>query len=379
MQTSLPMVELGRSTLQLFFDDLDMDVKDYYYRVIHCNADWTPSILNDMDYIDGYVSDRVMDYQNSSRVVVPYTNYRVNIPNDNLRLKKSGNYILKIYENSDEEDVVLTRRFMVVEPLLKVFATIQRPVMTNKIQTHQELDFWIDHKGVTIRNPQNEVKVAVLQNGRWDNAITGLLPVFTKENQLNYDYQDKIVFPAAKEFRQFDLSSTRYTGINVKKYEESKHRWDAFLYEDVSRATKGYVYQPDANGKWVMQVHNSDVPDIEGDYINTHFSLPMPSDIEGGEVYVFGGLSDWEIKEANKMTYNIRTHAYEGELVLKQGIYNYMYAFVKRGEQAVNTSLLEGDWFETENSYTVLVYYRPFGERYDRLVAAQTLNSLRRN
>ncbi|MBK8879346.1 MAG: hypothetical protein IPN74_12580 [Haliscomenobacter sp.] len=77
------------------------------------------------------------------------------------------------------------------------------------------------------------------------------------------------------------------------------------------------------------------------------------------------------------MAYNNAINAYVLKTPLKQGFYDYAYAMTPRNteKKAVNLSPLEGDWFETENDYTILIYYRPFGGRYDQVIGMAQFNS----
>jgi hypothetical protein len=376
LKTSYPLLELGNGgKIELSFDDLEAKNKDYSYKIILCNADWTPTQLTEMEYIDGYSYDQLRDYHNSSRSLVNYIHYSVKLPNDNTKFLKSGNYIVKIYEDGDENKVVLVRRFMIAEPRVRILATVN--AAAGKLRTHQELDFTIDHKGWTIRNPQGELNVVVLQNGRWDNAISGIKPVFERENQLEYNAQNQIVFAASKEWRRLDLTSIRYQTEGVQVLESSRTSFDAYTYAAYPMRDASFQQWVDANGKYVTLSQNTSVPDEEAEYENVHFALALPGELTGAKVYVFGALSNWECTERNQLTYNYKTHNYEVMLPLKQGFYNFLYAVVRDGDTKPNLSHLEGDWYETENDYTILVYQRVFGERYDRIIAAHTLNSAR--
>ena len=378
---SNPVIDLtGGTILELSFDDISDDFHDYSYKIIHCNADWQPSALGELEYIDGYVSDRITNYHNSSRASTKYMHYSLSFPNENTRITKSGNYLIKVYEGSDEDKLVLTRRFLVVEPKMRVLGTLGLTAAPSKLRTHQELDFIVDYKGTNLTDYSREIKTVVMQNFRWDNAIRGLQPVFQRENQLVYDFQDVVVFGGGKEFRRLDLTSVRYNTEHVRTVaEEDDHHYHVYLYDDYDRSTYTYDNQPDANGRTAIALKDSDQPDLEGDYVFVHFTFPSPQDLPDGDLYIFGALTDWKCAPANRLRYNEKLHRYECTLRLKQGFHNYIYAYVPHKAETIDTERYEGNWFETENDYNVLVYYRPFGERYDRLVAVQTFNSFTAN
>jgi Domain of unknown function (DUF5103) len=378
--TSYPILQLGGgSGLTLTFDDLDNEVRNFNYSLIHCNADWKPSNLQDQEYIEGFKEDRVSNYRFSTNTDVKFVHYSLNLPNDNMQWTKSGNYVLKVFENNQSTEPILLRRFVVVENAMQVIPKI---VLTNSVEkssTHQEIDFTVKQGDLKASNPQVEIFATVLQNGRWDNALMRLSPVFTRGDDVIFDYQDKIVFPGMKEFRYVDLRSLRYKTDRVQDLEEREDGYYVRLRPDKVRAYSAYIYNADANGNYVIaNVHDVSNGDLSADYAEVTFSLARNASFDDGDVYIFGALTDWETRDDNKMKYNEKTKAYEVTMLLKQGYYNYTYAFVKKGNIDLDFQEIEGNSYETENDYTILVYYRPFGSRYDRVVAAQTVNTLRR-
>ena len=376
---SQPIVELDSDAfLELSFDDLDADSKDYVYTIVHCDADWTPSNLVDMDYIDGFTEEKIINYTYSFNTLKSFTHYSLLLPNENFGWTKSGNYLLKVYEDEDEKELAITRRFMVVEPMFAINAQFVSPSNVSKLKTHHEIDFVVSHKGIKIQNPRQDVKVAILQNGRWDNAITGLQPLFIKGESLIYDFQDKVVFPAGKEYRFADLRSLRYRMTKVEEIQEYEDGYDVFLFRDKDRSNTPYLSDEDVNGNFLIENLNENDNRLEADYANVIFSLISREPFENKDLYIVGGLTDWQIKDNFKLEYIEKDQAYEADLLLKQGFYNYAYALVDRETGKVDLQSLEGNWYETENEYTILVYFRPFGSRYDRLVGWTTLDSSRR-
>lgn len=376
--TSYPILNLdGSAILELTFDDLSEEVYDYTYEVVHCNADWTQSELTEMEYLKGFNNEVIRDYEFSINTLTKFINYRLSIPNQNLKITKSGNYLLHIYEDGDKELPVLTRRFMVVESLMQVIPQISRTGMVSDARTHQEIDFAVLHKDISINNPHAEVNVSVLQNGRWDNAITGLKPLFIKPEQLVYDYQGKISFPGGKEYRNFSTQSLKYKTEQVARIIEDKvDKYHIQLFSDIDRSIKPYIFMNDLNGRFFIDNDDRVVNSRLGaDYAWVHFSLLADQEFETGSVYLFGALTDWQLKEEYKMTYNEREKIYATKAFLKQGYYDYVYAFKRGAGTATDFSELEGDSYETENRYQILVYYRPLGTRFDRLVGIGEVNS----
>jgi hypothetical protein len=376
VELGYPIIELNSNgRLLITFDDLSDEVKNFTYSVVHCDANWEPSDLTENEYINGFLEDRIDDFSFSANTRTPFVHYYFAIPNRDMAFTRSGNYLLQVFEDEDEKKLVFTRRFLIVEPIMRIAPRVVRASVVSQSDTHQEIDFIVSHKGINIRNPMIDVKATVLQNGRWDNAITEIRPQFVRPEEMSFDYQNKIVFEAGKEFRNLDLRSFRYPSGDVAAIEVYTDGIDITLGKDLKRVNQVYVEFNDINGNFVIESTDLGDPKLESDYARVLFTLYSPTEFEDGDVYVLGALSEWQLKPECRMAYNPRISAYVGEVLLKQGFYNYYYAVAPRKGGAPSVTDTEGNWFETDNDYTVLVYYRPFGERYDRLVAAQTFRS----
>ena len=374
---SQPIVNLQTSpnVLLLEFDHMGDALKDYKYTLTHCNSDWKPSELDDNEYIDGFTEDRITSVANSFNTLTQYTHYAIGLPNQNMRWARSGNYLLKIFDTDEEDQLVIVRRFMVVEPLWRIDGQFVRTAQVGKLDTHHEIDFTVVPKGVRISMPQNDVKAFVLQNGRWDNALGPLKPYITRGDDLVFDYQDQIVFPAGKEFRYFDIRSFDYRGEFVKNIVDMPTYFEVTLRPDETRFDRPVVYRPDADGRFVIDNQNANQTLLQCDYATVLFSLKQNLPLDDADVYVFGELSDWQLKPEFKMKYDEQAQAYWCDTWLKQGHYDYQYVVVDRKTGKPDLDGFEGNWYATGNQYTVLVYFRPFGARYDRLMGAVTLNS----
>lgn len=372
-----PIVDIHASnnTLVLQFDHLGDAIKDYSYTIVHCNSDWQPSELDDNQYIDGFTEDRITEIENSFNTLAIYTHYALGLPNSNMRWTKSGNYLLKVFDADDDKRLVLIRRFMVVEPQWQLNAQIVKTAMVSKLDTHHEIDFAITLKDNRVSNPQNDVKAFVLQNGRWDNAIGPIKPYITRGDQILYDYQDKIVFPAGKEFRFFDIRTFDYRGEFVKIITNREDYYEVTLQTDQSRADKPIIFRNDIDGRFVIENNNANQTLLQCDYATVLFSITQNQPLYGKDVYVFGELTDWELKPEFKMEYNDEAKMYLCEPFLKQGYYNYEYVVVDQKTGEFDEDGFEGNWYQTGNTYTILVYFRPFGARYDRLMTTVTIDS----
>ena len=384
--TAFPVIELSGNQLYLSFDDLNEDLTDYYYTIIHCDKDWEPSNLSEMEYMSGFNRQLLRDYDFSFKTVATFTHYWMTIPNENTQLTKSGNYLLIIHKDDRDNTPIITRRFIISDKQVTIEPRMTRPAAVNKTRTHQELDFVVNHPSLDIKNPRMEVSVAILQNGRWDNSVTEQQPMFTKRGQLVYDLQDKIVFSAGKEFRNIDMRSLRYRSQQVNDIQEYKDGFDLILHRDRERLKLQYLTNEDLNGQFVIEsVDENDVIanyqslhyNLVSDYANVFFSLDSPVAGFDKDIYVVGEFTDWRARPAYKMVHNSAINAYVANIPLKQGYYNYAYASVdpQDKEMTIDMTPFEGNWHETENVYTIIVYYRPFGQRYDSIIGVTSLGS----
>jgi hypothetical protein len=376
---SNPIWEMGEETQLVFkFDDISGEVKDYYYTIIHCDADWNESFIPQSDYINGFTDNPLDDFARSFNTTFNYVNYRLYLPNENIQFKLSGNYALVVYENGNKENIVLSKRFYVVEPMVDVEGTVRRATLDAFKGENHEVDFTIFHENLPIENPQQEVKVVLMQNNRWDNAIRDLKPLFIRDRALIYDYNRENVFVAGNEFRYFDNRSNRVNGENVLATDFHRPYFHKTLMPDEVRVNKRFFEYEEMNGNYVIESQDQEVEDFdtECDYTFVHFSLPLESILLGGTVNVFGALNNWNANKTNEMTWNFDMSAYELTLLLKQGYYNYMYVYVPQGSAVADHKNLEGSFWQTENDYQIFVYYREMASRYDRLVGYRQLNSM---
>lgn len=375
---SSPILELNKNDkLVLTFDDMAKDVKTFNYTVIHCNADWKPSSLYTSEYIEGYTDDRIVNYAFSFNTLQRYVHYTLNFPNENIRVTKSGNYILKVYSDYDPEKLVLTRRFMVVDQKIGIEAGVKRAIIINDRNTKQQIHFSIYNKNYPINDAYSDLHVILQQNQRWDNLITDLKPLFIKDDQLIYNQDEGNTFDGLNEFRYFDTRSFRFLSERIDHFDfDSLKQNHVYLYGDDVRRFKRYSTYSDLNGRFKIKIQEGNNSELESDYGYVHFSLPYETPVPDGKLFIFGGLTDWQIRSNNELKYNKEKKAYEGILYLKQGYYNYHYAFVGDKEKVIDPTFIEGNHYETENDYTIYVYHRAIGTRYDQLIGIRQLNSL---
>jgi len=376
-QLTIPVIHLkGNDALQLQFDDLDADVKYYYYTYQLCNSDWTPSNLGQFDYLKGFTQQRITKYRFSAITHIRYTHYEVVLPDQSMYPTRSGNYILKVYINNDTSQIAFTKRMMVVDSKAAITARVVKPVSPEYFNTHQKVDFSVDVKALQSFSAPQQISVAVLQNYRWDNAIANLKPAFIRGNSLEYNTPTTAIFGAGKEWRWLDVRDFHLQSDRVLTANYNKNSTDIFLRSDIPLSTQRYVYYRDLNGMSTIEAIRGINPFYEGDYATVYFSFAPPNGVPytNNDIYLFGQLTNYNYIDSLKMKFNPEKHLYETHLLLKQGYYDYTYIAVDKNNPSVRIDL-DGNYFETENVYTILVYYKPFIGRADELIGVYSLDS----
>ena len=369
-----PIMNLGGGNhLEIGFDEFSHEYHRYIYKVEHCNADWSPSTeIFESDYMNGFNGEPIEDYEKSFNTTVLYTHYSLRIPNENISLKLSGNYKRTVYNDEGDEPVpVLTACFSLVEPGVGIGATVSTNTDIDFNKSHQQVDFSVNYGLVKVIDPHRELKTVVMQNRRWDNCVVNPKPNIQAANKIEFTHNRQLIFPAGNEYHKFEILDVHIPTLNVDRMEWFDPYYHATLYPN--QTARNYLYDEDQNGAFIIR--NSDDEDVATtcDYVFTHFTLKSPQ-LPGGEVYLNGEWTYNRFIPEYRMTYNRETQAYEATALLKQGYYNYNYLFVPDGETQGNSGRTDGNFYETENEYIILVYHRPNGGRYDKLVGYRRMN-----
>ncbi|WP_158839099.1 type IX secretion system plug protein domain-containing protein [Polaribacter sp. L3A8] len=357
------IVPLG-TVLELSFDDLEADSKDYQYKIEHMTHDWQSSRLSSSQYIDGFDQNTIIDVTNSFNTLQSYSHYTVQIPNINTVITKSGNYLLSVLDSYDE--LVFTRRFVLYENATTIGVSVERSRNTKTLNTQQTVQFSVNHPNITINNPSQEINVVILKNNNWNEKITDIQPTFFKPNQLLYTYTNKTNFWGGNEYFYFDNKFIRNSSLNVVKVIK-KDVYHHYLYPFTYNQNREYKYNPDVNGQFVIRTLEANDSKTEADYALMHFSVLVDEPFVDKDLFVYGAFNDFNITEENKMQYQAKEKMYTGEILLKQGFYNYTFATLDTNGH-LNTNDVNGTFYQTENEYTVIIYYKPFGSFYERVI-----------
>ena len=374
-----PIIELGSmDPLVLRFDDLQPDPEQLMYTIVHCDAQWRPSDLMVNQFIAGSPTDLVPSAEQSYLTLQPFLQYTIELPNEFIRPTIAGNYLIKVYRNNDQDDLLLTRRFMVYEQRVEIQSRVQgsRDIELRDIAQH--VDLTIRYPGVTVPDPFSDLSVTVLQNMRWDDARTGMKPKFLRDHELVYDFPKETQFLGGSEWRNYDLKSLRYNSPRVARITTGPSGLaEAFIVPDAKRNIRVYIEEPDINGKMLVRNDEANGDPLGADHVWVNFGLPMDGPLSSGDIYVYGGFSDFQCKKENRMVWMPDLQAYTLRTMIKQGYVNYCFAFLPHGSSKPDLTTIEGSHFQTENDYLVLVYVKDYALRCDRLVGMRFINSRR--
>jgi len=376
LDLSEPVIMLkSNEAFEFHFDVLDADFETFQYKVIHCNSNWTPSDLDDMEYIDGFNENYIEYYKQSFGTMQQYVHYYLEFPNENLTITKSGNYAIAVYPENKPEEIILTHRFYITENNIRLEPNIKYPTNLDDKYYKQEVDFNLFFASNLITNPFSNLKVVIEQNHRQDNSCTNLKPNYAKQEELIYNYDEENVFEGGNEFRHIDLTTVRTRTDRVGKIYRDEDYYTCVLLPDYKRTFKKYLQYQDINGRYLVKTIDQSDWHLESEYVMVHFFVPYAQPFSDGDLFIFGKFSNWNIDNRYKMKYNYATRGYEGVAFLKQGYYNYTYLYLKDGEKKAKMSTIEGSHFETENEYVFKIYYTDPGDFYDRLLLYSIVNS----
>ena len=375
-ELSYPIITLNSDEkLVLGFDDLSKNIKSYYYTLIHCDSEWEVSNLNYSEYCDGFEQNQFNKPLFSTNTTVNYIHYSLIIPNENCTPLISGNYILKVFEDLDQTKLVFTKRLYIVENTANIDLLVLRPEISKYMMKYQQYRIKVTPNIPDFTDLKTEIKTVAIQNFNTSYAQECYLSTLA-DNILHYEDLDSNLFEGGNEYRNFDIKSLKYQSPHIQYIEFKDSIYNIVLHPEEWRNKKQYFTDIDLNGNYYIENKAGVIKERDADYFNVHFELPNNGPFVDGDLYIYGALSYWQCNKTNKMNYNFNKRAYELNLLLKQGYYNYQIAYVSKDNNKIDLSFAEGNHYETENDYLVLVYYKSAIGRYERLIGYQKANSL---
>lgn len=370
-----PVLVIGTNDRLTFsFDHLADDRAYFRYKLIHCNANWQPSQLVDSEILDGFNEGVIEDYAFSRSTTINYVHYQFSIPDGNMYPLVSGNYLVRVYEESDPDNIVAQWRFMISEQTAKISADLSSRTDIDYNDSHQQLAIVVETERNNVSDPFNDLTVMVQQNGRLDNEIAIKHPLRMSGNKAIYEHLNQLIFEAGNEYRRFETVTLEYPGMHVDYTEYLDPYYHVSLQVDSPRKNESYLYDSTQRGRYVVRDYDSDDGDTMADYVVVHFTLQQP-EMPETMIFIDGDLTNRRFDESSRMTYNQATGQYEKAMLLKQGSYNYQYLTVPPGKSRGYSSYIEGDKYQTVNEYLIKVYTRQPGDRFDRLIGVSRIVS----
>lgn len=374
-EQSIPVIMLNSTeTITFSFDDLLAGTKNYWYTVEHCTSDWQTSKITSIDYLDGFSDDRIINYHYSSNTTRKYTHYELNLPNTQVKPKIGGNYILKVYLNGDKNQPIISQRFYVLDSQIAIAAEITNSLQVADRNSKQKINFTLNHS-MPIPNPYQDLKAVVMQNFNSNTVQLNTRPSFVRPNQLVYNDINTNDFWGDNEFRKFDTRSLRFKGDNVKDIYRDNESVNVMLFQDISRNTGTFANQLDENGNFFIRNTDGRDDKTEAEYMGVLFMLNSAPPTADGDAYVVGRFNNYTLGKENKLVYDANRKQFYGNILLKQGLYDYEYAWLDKTSKNTETKPFEGSFFQTENTYQIFVYYRKPGARWDTLVGFTNLSN----
>ncbi len=372
-ELSFPIIALNKDDqITLSFDELGTVKGDYSWSIMHCNSTWEQDELQSIEYISGHESVDVSESSFSQNTVTNYINYQIDIPSKDCKILKSGNYIVKVCERNNPENLILTNRFYVFEPLAELYAKVDQLKVNIKEGLNQRVNIEINYDDSEISNPSENIIIKILKNQGFEKTFANLKPSSLYNNTIKFENMAELCFVGGNEYRHFDTKSIKFLSdrlLNIEKDAKGNH---VFLTLDENRSVLPYNFKNDINGRKSIKLENNEKSNIMADYCNVYFQLDAEIPLENGDFYIYGAITDWILDKNSKMVYDYNTKKFNAQLFIKQGYYNYLYLFKTEDELFKSEQYMyriEGNNFQTENDYHILVYYRDIRSGYDKLIS----------
>ncbi len=359
------MVLNSQDVLQIDFDELSHEYHRFVYTIEHCEADWSKSEgIFESDYLDGFNNIQIEDYENSRGTIVPYTHYKLQIPNDYCKLKMSGNYRLTVYDENEDNRKMFQVEFMVAEQSMAVSMEVRTNTDIDFNKAHQQLDMSVRYPDYRVTNIDQQIYTVIRQNDDERTTVINPKPTFVKPDGLAWSHHRDLIFQGGNEYRKFETLALSHSTLGIDKMWWDGNNYHAYLFLDEPR--KNYIYDQDANGAFYVRNSDNFENETTCDYVYVHYLLKSPNTTRE-PIYVFGWWATDEDLSKYEMQYDEQKDLYHQTVLLKQGYYSYHYVQEQQNLES------EGNYYQTENRYQLYVYFRGISDRTWRLAAYRQL------
>lgn len=370
---SVPTISLdGDRKIIISFDELTSERSYLSYSLYHCNSDWKPSQLLEMEYLPGFNKADIEDFGFSRTTYTQYVNYRIEIPNEDMTPLVSGNYLLTVYPEDEPEEILLQARFCVSENSVPITANASVHTDRGTNVGLQQLAVELNTESLQGIDPFSEILLVVEQNGVPQYRRVIQQPFRVESGRVIYNHNADLLFPSGNEWRRFETVRVDYPGLHTDSTRFVNGNYQAYLTMDEGRADQPYFYDRTQFGRFKIREYNSSDSNLGADYPDTHFTLDFPQ-LMNADIYLDGEFTNHLLLPEYKLNYNTDDHLYRAVVPLKQGSYNYRYVAVEKDADGnpkglPTATLVEGDKNETINEYHIQVFLRQHGARADRLL-----------
>jgi hypothetical protein len=360
----LPVVALDDETsLTLEFDLMKEQGRPLSIYFEHADRRWRRDLTSNQ-ILESFQNDRLLDYRPSRNTDVPYVHYRYRFPNEEIRFRISGNYILRVTERGRRDSVLFEQPFFVTEKqgrlqLEAEALTIpgqQVPSLRPKARYLPPSDIQGDPLGHAV---------CFVRNGRLADTRCEDQPLLVRQPELEFELErDRAYAPTTAGFG-LDLSTLRPAG-RIAEVKRTTVPLEVLLDPDYARFGEPTV-GPNVNGQTIVRsaLTGRADPAFSAQYVETTFAfVPLDEQPYNSPLVVAGSFSQMDPDHGTKMTWNAARGRYEGTVLLKQGKYQYFYstsdpAFAKQIQETQR---------RITGTYTAFVYYQDAQYNTDRLL-----------
>lgn len=357
---SNPVMELNQKMV-LSFDILNQNHTSLQYKITRYNANWEKSNAFDSEFLTGFSSNRIKNYQNSFNTRQIYTHYKLEIPNQDFKITLSGNYKIEVL---NQGKTLFSRRFIVYENLASIGLKVQR--FPHADSANQKVEAHIYSQNIDFTKNQAH-QLLIYKNNQLNNHFIIKEASFTQNHQMQF-VQNNLRFQGGVEYQFFDTKNLNIASLTTQNI-IADSIYQTILYPVKFNPDLPYLDRPDVNGNFYPRVLHGNrelSASTQADYTRVYFALDAPLLALDSKVCIFGAFNNFECSEDDFLTYDTPSGYWVTNRLLKQGYYNYSFALVE--DNSLKPEKITGSFWETENEYSAILYYRPWGSRYDLAV-----------